>query len=93
VRRRFAPHTDSVEFSRRRLSFESSSIEAFLEFWEATNPPQNALKAMLPPESYQKVVEANRALVEELNESITGHSKVSSHYLQVLARKPREAAI
>jgi ubiquinone/menaquinone biosynthesis C-methylase UbiE len=93
VRRRFAPHTDSVEFSRRRRSFESSSIEAFLEFWEATNPPQNALKAMLPPESYQKVVEANRALVEELNESITGHSKVSSHYLQVLARKPREAAI
>jgi ubiquinone/menaquinone biosynthesis C-methylase UbiE len=91
VRRRFAPHTDSIEFSYRRLSFDSSSIEAFLEFWEATNPPQNALKAMLPPESYQKVIEANRALVEELNESTTAQIKVSSPYLLVLARKPGQA--
>jgi len=93
VRRRFAPHADSIEFSRRQLSFESNSIDAFLEFWEATNPPQNALKAMLPPESYSKVNEANRALVEELNESTAGHSKVSSPYLLILARKPREAPI
>jgi ubiquinone/menaquinone biosynthesis C-methylase UbiE len=88
VRRRFAVHTDSIELSRRQLAFESSSIETFLEFWEATNPPQNALKAMLPPESYKKVIEANRALVEELNESTTGQIKVSSPYLLVLARKP-----
>jgi ubiquinone/menaquinone biosynthesis C-methylase UbiE len=88
VRRRFAPHSDSIEISHRRLSFESSSIEAFLDFWEATNAPLNALKTMLPPESYQKVIEANRALVEELNESTTGHSNVSSPYLLVLARKP-----
>jgi ubiquinone/menaquinone biosynthesis C-methylase UbiE len=93
VRRRFAPHSDSIEFSGRQLSFESSSVEKFLEFWEATNPPQNALRAMLPPESYSKVIEANRALVEELNESTTRHSKVSSPYLIVLARKPREAAV
>jgi ubiquinone/menaquinone biosynthesis C-methylase UbiE len=89
VRRRFAPHTDSIEFTRRRLSFESSSIESFLEFWEATNPPQNALKAMLPPESYQKMIEANREVLEELNESTSGQLKVSSPYLMVLARKPR----
>jgi ubiquinone/menaquinone biosynthesis C-methylase UbiE len=89
ARRRFAPHTDSIELTRRRLSFESSSIESFLEFWEATNPPQNALKAMLPPESYQKMIEANRELLEELNESTAGQLKVSSPYLMVLARKPR----
>jgi SAM-dependent methyltransferase len=88
VRRRFTPHADSIEFSHRRLSFECSSIDAFLEFWETTNPPQNALKAMLPTEPYQKVIEANRALVEELNESTTGQIKVSSPYLVVLARKP-----
>jgi SAM-dependent methyltransferase len=88
VRRRFAPHTDSIEFTRRRLSFESSSIDTFLEFWEATNPPQNALKAMLPPASYLQVIEANRTLVEQLNESTTGQVKVSSPYLLVLARKP-----
>jgi ubiquinone/menaquinone biosynthesis C-methylase UbiE len=89
VRRRLAPHTDSIELTRRRLSFESNSIESFLEFWEATNPPQNALKAMLPPEPYQKMIEANRGLLEELNESTTGQLKVSSPYLMVLARKPR----
>jgi ubiquinone/menaquinone biosynthesis C-methylase UbiE len=88
VRRRFAPHTDSIELSRRQLSFESGSIETFLGFWAATNPPQNALKVMQPPESYQRAIEANRALVEELNESATGHIKVSSPYLLVLARKP-----
>jgi len=88
VRRRFSPHTDSIEFSRRRLSFESSSIETFLEFWATTNAPQNALKVMQPPKSHQGVIEANRALVEELNESTTGHVKVSSPYLLVLARKP-----
>ena len=93
VRRRFAPHSDSIDFSRRRLFFESSSIETFLEFWETTNPPQNALRAILPPDSYQKVIEANRALVEELNESTSGHLKVSSPYLLVLARKPGEAAV
>src|SRR6202049_4997853 len=89
VRRGLAPHPDSIELTRRRLSFESNSIESFLEFWEATNPPQNALKAMLPPESYQKMIEANRELLEELNESTAGQLKVSSPYLMVLARKPR----
>jgi ubiquinone/menaquinone biosynthesis C-methylase UbiE len=93
VWRRFAPHTDSVEFSRRQLSFESSSIEGFLKFWETTNPPQNALKAMQPPQAYLKVIEANRLLVEELNESTTGQVKVSSPYLLVLARKPGQASI
>jgi hypothetical protein len=44
---------------------------------------------MLPPESYQKMIEANRELLEELNESTTGQLKVSSPYLMVLARKPR----
>jgi ubiquinone/menaquinone biosynthesis C-methylase UbiE len=93
VRRRFTPYAESISFSHRQLSFESTSIEAFLEFWEATNPPQNALKAMLPPESYQKVIEANRELVEELNESTTQHVNVGSPYLVVLARKPGQAAI
>jgi ubiquinone/menaquinone biosynthesis C-methylase UbiE len=93
VGRRFAPHAASIEFSRRRLSFESSSMDAFLEFWATTNAPQNALKAVQPPESYKKVVEANRLLVEELNESTTGHIKVSSPYLLILARKPGQASI
>jgi hypothetical protein len=87
VRRRFARLAASIEVTRRHLSFESSSVEGFLEFWEETNAPQNALKAMLPPEAYQRVTAAIRALVEELNESTGGPAKVSSPYILVLARR------
>jgi ubiquinone/menaquinone biosynthesis C-methylase UbiE len=88
VRGRFAGLAESIEFTHRRLLFESSSVEEFLKFWEETNPPQNALKATLPPEAYQRVITAEGALIEELNESTSGPVKVSSPYILILARKP-----
>ena len=87
VRRRFAGHAASIEVTHRRLAFEFSSIETLLKFWEETNAPQNALKAMLPPEAYGRLVASERALVEELNESNGGAVKVSSPYILVMARK------
>ena len=88
VRRRFARLAASIVVTHRRLTFESSSVEAFLKFWEETNAPQNALKTMLPPEVYQSLLTAWRALAEELNESTGGRVKVSSPNILVLARKP-----
>jgi ubiquinone/menaquinone biosynthesis C-methylase UbiE len=88
VRRRFAPLASSIEVTHRQLSFESSSVDAFLTFWEETNAPQGALKAMLQPDAYQRAVIAQRALVEELNESTGDGVKVGSSYILVLARKP-----
>jgi ubiquinone/menaquinone biosynthesis C-methylase UbiE len=87
LRRRFDGLAASVEVTHRQLSFESSSVEGFLEFWEETNAPQNAMKAMMPPEKYHSVVAANRALVEELNEATDGRAKVSSPYILVVATK------
>jgi SAM-dependent methyltransferase len=87
VRKRFAGLAISVRVEHRRLSFESSSVDGLLKFWEATNGPQNALKAMLPADAYQNVVAAWMALVEELNESTDGGVKVFSPYVLVLARK------
>jgi ubiquinone/menaquinone biosynthesis C-methylase UbiE len=87
VRARFAGLATSVEVIHRRLSFESISVEGLLKFWEETNAPQNALKAMLPPEAYQKVTAAWVALVDELSESTDGGVKVSSPYILVLAKK------
>jgi ubiquinone/menaquinone biosynthesis C-methylase UbiE len=92
VRRRFNGLAASVEVSHRQLWFESSSVESFLEFWAETNAPQNAMKALMTPEKYRSVIAANRALVEELNESTGEHVKLSSPYILVLARKPGEAA-
>jgi ubiquinone/menaquinone biosynthesis C-methylase UbiE len=91
VRRRFARHAATIEVTHRRLAFEFSSVEDFLEFWEDTNAPQNALKAMLPPEVYQQLVAAEWTLVEEMNESTVGGVKVSSPYILVLAKKPKAA--
>ena len=88
VRRRFAPLASSIDITHRQLSFESSSVEAFLAFWEETNAPQGALKAVLPPVAYEAAVAAQRALVDELNESTGENVKVSSPYILVLARKP-----
>jgi SAM-dependent methyltransferase len=88
VRNRFAPFASSVEVTHRQLSFESSSVEAFLTFWEETNGPQGALKTMLPSDAYERAVAAQRELVEELNESTGENVKVSSQYILVLARKP-----
>jgi SAM-dependent methyltransferase len=87
LRRRFAGLASSIEVVSRRLAFESSSVDRFLKFWETTNGPHNALKAMLPPDEYQKVVTAWIALVNELNESIDGGVRLSSPYILVLARK------
>jgi SAM-dependent methyltransferase len=87
VRARFAGLTTSVEIIHRRLFFESISVEGLLKFWEETNAPQNALKAMLPPEAYEKVTAAWVALANELNESTDGRVRVSSPYILVLARK------
>jgi len=43
---------------------------------------------MMPPETYQKVLDAKRLLIEELNESTDGRVKLSSPYILVLARRP-----
>lgn len=87
VRERFGGLAGSIEVGHRTLMFESASVEGLLEFWEETNGPQNALRAMLPPESYQKVTTAWMALVEELNDASDGRVRVTSPYLVVLARK------
>ncbi|HXC80108.1 MAG TPA: class I SAM-dependent methyltransferase [Candidatus Acidoferrum sp.] len=86
VRKRFAGLATSIEVIHRRLAFESSSVDRFLKFWEETNGPHNALKAMLPPDGYQKVVRAWVALVNQLNETTDGSVEVSSPYILVLAR-------
>jgi ubiquinone/menaquinone biosynthesis C-methylase UbiE len=87
VRTRFAAFAASVEVTHCQLSFESDSIDSFLRFWEETNAPMNALKAMLPSEAYSNLAGAWKALAEEMNESTCG-VKVSSPYILVVARKP-----
>lgn len=43
---------------------------------------------MQPPGTYARVLNAERALVEELNESTGGRVRVSSPCILALARKP-----
>jgi ubiquinone/menaquinone biosynthesis C-methylase UbiE len=87
VRGRLASHAASMEVRHRQLSFESESVDGLLEFWEQTNPPQNALKTMLPPEAYRKLTDGWRELVDGMNEGTAGRVKVRSPYILVLARK------
>jgi ubiquinone/menaquinone biosynthesis C-methylase UbiE len=88
VRRRLCGLADSIEVIRDTLTFESESVDKFVDFWQATNAPQAALKVMMPPDAYQKVLDAKRLLIEELNESTDGRVKLVSPYILVVARKP-----
>jgi ubiquinone/menaquinone biosynthesis C-methylase UbiE len=88
VRRRFAALASSIDVAHRTLHFESDSVASFIEFWEKTNAPLAALKSMLPPEAYQRVLTQMAQIVEELNESADGRVRLSSPYILVLARKP-----
>ncbi len=88
ARKRLGELAESIEVFHRTLTFESESVETFVDFWQATNAPQAALKVMMPPETYQKVLDAKRLLIEELNESTDGGVKLSSPYILILARRP-----
>src|SRR6266566_10021239 len=88
VRRRLGGLADSIEVIHRALTFESASIDDFVYYETATNAPQAALKVMMPPEAYQKVLDAKRLLIQELNESKDGRVTLTSPYILVLARKP-----
>ena len=87
LQRRFAGLTSSIEVEHRTLYLESPSVQSFLEFWDETNPPQAAMKAVMTPETYQKALSLSAQLVEELNESHDGKLKLSSPYILVLASK------
>ena len=88
LRRRFAEFASSIVVTHRALFFEFESPEVFLDFWERTNAPQAALRAMQLPETYAKVLAAEAQLVDELNETRDGRVRLSSPYILVLARKP-----
>ena len=88
VRRRFGGFASSIEVAHRTLYFESASVESFVDFWQATNAPIAALKAMAPPERYQELLTKTAQLVEDLNESPDGRVKLGSPYILVLARRP-----
>jgi len=90
LRRRFAGFTSSIEVEHRTLYFESPTVQSFLEFWDETNPPQAAMKRVMPPDTYQNALSLSAQLVAELNESHDGRLKLSSPYILVVARKTTE---
>jgi len=88
ARKRLGELAESIGVIQRTLTFESESVDTFVDFWQATNAPQAALKVMMPPETYHKMLDAKRLLIEELNESNDGKVKLASPYILVVARKP-----
>jgi SAM-dependent methyltransferase len=92
VRRRFAGLAESIAISHHRLMFKSDTAHALIRFWEETNPPQNALKAMLPPDAYRRLTAEATSLVNELNESAAEGVTVSSPYILVVAKKAGPSA-
>ena len=85
VRRRFDGRAASLRLELRTVTFSFPSVEAGWAFWERTNPPLMALKAMLPSERYPEVQAAGADLMRQLNSAQDGGLKLDSDYLLVLA--------
>jgi ubiquinone/menaquinone biosynthesis C-methylase UbiE len=87
VRSRFKDLASSIEIEPRTVRFEFASLEDGLEFWQRSNPPTIALKAMLPPEKYQEFLSDGTRVMREYNQAKDGRLILDSSYILVLARK------
>jgi SAM-dependent methyltransferase len=87
VRRRFASLPVTVHTEQRTDAFTFPSLHDGWAFWERTNPPQSALKSMLPPETYAAVARRARALMADMNQATDGTLRLEWDWLLVLARK------
>lgn len=88
VRRRFDGRTASLRLETRTVSFSFPSLEAGWAFWERTNPPLMALRAMLPAEKYPEIQTAGADLMRQMNADRNGGLTLDSDYLSVVAQKP-----
>ncbi len=91
VRSRFRELASSVEVNGRTGRFEFGSVEEGVEFWERTNPPLSALRALLSEEAHRDVVAALTRLFSRLNATNDGRLVLEWGYVEVLARKPGPA--
>jgi len=87
VRRRFDGLASSVHAQVRTAAFEFDSLDAGWEFWERTNGPQNAMKAMMPAEAYGAFVRQELDLMRSLNRAEGGRLRLEWDWLLVVARK------
>ncbi len=89
VRHRFEGLTSSVHTEVRTGLFEFESLEAGWEFWERTNAPQNAIKAMMPPDAYAAFVLRELELMRNLNRADGGRLRLEWDWLLLIAKKRR----
>jgi SAM-dependent methyltransferase len=87
VRRRFEARASSVQIQRRTATFEFASLAEGRERWEQYNGPSLALRASLPEDRYQQMLNEVTGLIEELNQATDGRLIIESEYLVVHARK------
>lgn len=90
VRRRFGGRAASIEFEPRTLTLHFDSVDDWESGFAASNPPIMAMKAILPAEAYERLMQQCRALVDEMNTADRGGITLDSDYLVVLATSPRE---
>jgi len=87
VRARFDRLASDIGIRPQVLTMHFASVEAGIDYWERTNGPMAALKAMLPPERYAECRQEGMQLMARMNQSSNGTLDLSASYLEVLARK------
>lgn len=84
---RFDGLATSLLTEARTSAFEFESVDAAWEFWERTNPPQAAIKAMLPPEAYSAVVARQLDILRARDQGNGSPLRLEWDWLLVIARK------
>ena len=86
VNRRLGAARD-IEVRPGTLRWNFDSVDAALDFWEATNAPTIALKATVAPERYEEFRRDARRLMEDINGARDGGVELNSSYVSVLAKR------
>ena len=87
VRARFEPHASNVEITTGTVPWRFDSVEEWEDWAETNVPPIVVAKQALPPETFARFREEQKALSEESNIATDGTVAVDSEYLLVVATK------
>lgn len=85
VRARFDGLAATLDMERRTLPLEAPSAEALVEIISESAPPQVALRAALPPETYTAMVHDQTELIRRWGGD--GPIAIEGEYLVIVARR------
>jgi ubiquinone/menaquinone biosynthesis C-methylase UbiE len=88
ARERLEPYAASVEYERRRITWQADSVRAFLEEFSRSAPTMAAARHGLGAERFEELRTQMRDLMERRNAAGDGSFRIEAEYAVIVARRP-----